>query len=272
MLAIRLLSGCVVLTLLAILSGCLVPASQLTAIEGQNTALTDRNRALEARIENLDVHTRNTEDLLIRTEEDLALLEKRSGLDRKQVANYRYERDKIHEQFQGLFNGPSGLTPEARGQLAEISKRYPNLNFDPVTGACKLDTDILFDQGEDTLKPGAEGVLSELVRVLQSPDGRDLRVVVVGHTDDRLIAKKPAREKYSDNFRLSTARAHTVGDRLRKLGLAHERMIVIGAGPHQPIAPNTSEEDRRKNRRVELFVMAPNVPVIGWTETIPSLY
>jgi flagellar motor protein MotB len=49
-------------------------------------------------------------------------------------------------------------------------------------------------------------------------------------------------------------------------------MIVIGAGPHQPIAPNTSEENRRKNRRVELFVTAPEVPVIGWTETVPSLY
>jgi chemotaxis protein MotB len=271
MLATRLLSGCVVLTLLAVLPGCLVPQSQLSAIEGKNKALTDRNRALEARIENLDVHARNTEDLLIRTEEDLAMLEERSGLDGKQLANYRYERDKIHEQFRGLFDG-SGVTPEVRGQLAEISKRYPHLNFDPVTGAGKLDTDILFDQGEDALKPGAEGVLGELVRVLQSPEGRDLRVVVVGHTDDKLIAKKPAREKYSDNFRLSTSRAHTVADRLRELGLAHERMIVIGAGPHQPIAPNTSEENRRKNRRVELFVTAPEVPVIGWTETVPSLY
>jgi len=94
----------------------------------------------------------------------------------------------------------------------------------------------------------------------------------VGHTDDRLIAKKPVREKYADNFRLSTARAHVVGDALRSLGLEHERMIVMGAGPHQPVAPNTAEDDRRKNRRVELFVLGPDVPVIGWTETTPSLY
>ena len=122
----------------------------------------------------------------------------------------------------------------------------------------------------DFPKPGI--VFKDITPVLQSPEGRDLRVVVVGHTDDKLIAKKPAREKYSDNFRLSTSRAHAVADSLRELGLPHERVIVIGVGPHQPIAPNTSEENRRKNRRVELFVTAPNVPVIGWTETIPSLY
>ena len=162
--------------------------------------------------------------------------------------------------------------PKRRGQLAKISKRYGSLFFDPTIGVSKFDTDILFDEGDDTLKPGAEDVLRKLVQELNSPEGQELKVVVVGHTDDRLIAKKPVREKYSDNFRLSTARAHAVGDALRTLGLAHERMIITGAGPHQPVAPNTAEEDRRKNRRVELFVLGPDVPVIGWTETTPSLY
>ena len=63
-----------------------------------------------------------------------------------------------------------------------------------------------------------------------------------------------------------------VRDALRRLGLEPERMGVAGFGPHQPVAPNLTGEDRQKNRRVELFVMAPEVPVIGWTETTPNLY
>jgi chemotaxis protein MotB len=129
--------------------------------------------------------------------------------------------------------------------------------------------DILFDDGMAELKPGAEDVLRQLVRVLKSPDARDLNILVVGHTDDRLVAGKPVREKYPNNFHLSAHRALCVSDKLRELGLDAERMGVAGFGPNQPIAPNSTGEDREKNR---LFVMAPEVPVIGRTETTPSLY
>jgi chemotaxis protein MotB len=136
----------------------------------------------------------------------------------------------------------------------------------------KFDTDILFDDGEAELKPGAEEVLRQLVRILKSPECRDLKILIVGHTDDRLVAGKPVREKYPNNFYLSAHRALTVCDELRRFGLESERLGVAGFGPHQPIVPNQLQEDRKKNRRVELFVMAPDTPVIGWTETTATLY
>ncbi len=87
-----------------------------------------------------------------------------------------------------------------------------------------------------------------------------------------LLPKRPARERYPNNFHLSTARAHAVADRLRREGIGEQRVGVAGFGPHQPIAPNVSPKDRRKNRRVEIFVMAPDVPVVGWTDSISSVY
>ncbi|NQT11774.1 MAG: OmpA family protein, partial [Planctomycetes bacterium] len=228
--------------------------------------------AQAARIENLGIHARNVEDHLIRTEEDLALLEERAGPDRKRSGSDQAKWENPDDPVMGLISENSAVTPEVRGQLAEISDENPNLSFNSHTGVSKLDTDVLFDVGGTELKPGAEAVLAELVRVLNTPEGRDLNVLVVGHTDDRLIAKKPVREEYPNNFHLSARRALAVSDRLRKLGLASERMGVAGFGPHQPVAPNRTDEDRRKNRRVELFVMAADVPVIGWTETTPGLY
>ena len=269
----RPLPAWVLLAILAAASGCaVVPKSQLNAFKAQNETMTEKNRAQAARIENLEIHARNTEDQLMRTEEDLALFEEQLGLDRKQLVNYEQERDQLHEQFAGLVSGRPGMPSEVSGRLAEISRRYPSLNFDPQTGIAKLDTDILFDVGTTDLKPGAERVLGELVRVLNSPSARDLKVMVAGHTDDRQIAKKPVREKYPTNFHLSTGRALAVSDELRRLGLGEGRIAVAGFGPHQPIAPNITPKDRQKNRRVELFVMAPSVPVIGWTETMPSVY
>jgi chemotaxis protein MotB len=273
MLARGAVAGVLLAGTLAASSGCLfVPKSQLTSLESQNKALVEKDQAQVARIENLETHSRNVEDQLMRAEENLALLDDQLGLDRSRLAGYQTERDQLHAQFLGMIRGRSALASEAGERLAEISRRYPSLQFDPYLGAGKLDTDLLFDEGEAELKPGADDVLRELVGLLHSPDAQDLKVLVVGHTDDRQIAGKPVREKYPNNFHLSAQRALAVSDELRRLGLEPERMGVAGFGPHQPVAPNLTGEDRRKNRRVELFVMVPDVPVIGWTESTPGLY
>lgn len=254
------------------LSGCLAPQSQVDALRVQNQSLSQQNRALNSQVENLQVHNRNTEDQLARAEENLALLDERVKLNQKQLGNYQQEREQLPDGAGRLTNWRSRLTPEIARKLADIAQRYPNLQFDPKAGVAKMDTDILFDSGADGLKPGADKVLAELAQLMKSPEGRDLRLMIVGHTDDRQIAGRPVREKHPSNFHLSTSRALAVADQLRKLGLPDERMGVAGYGPYQPVAPNQTAQDRQKNRRVEIFVMSPEVPVIGWTESVPSLY
>jgi chemotaxis protein MotB len=269
----RLVSACLLLAAMTVFSGCMfVPKTQLTACRLENQSLAEQSRAQLAEIENLKVHSRATEDRLIRAEEELALLEEEVGLDQRQLANYQRERAELHEQFKGLANGRVRVPPELSARLAEVSRQYPSLQFDPATGISKLDTDILFDSGEAELKPGAEKVLGQLVRVLKSPEAADLKIMVVGHTDNQQIAKKPAREKFPNNFHLSTARALAVADEMRRQGLPEERLGVAGFGPHQPIAPNASPGDRQKNRRVEIFAMNRDVPVVGCTDSIPSVY
>ena len=131
---------------------------------------------------------------------------------------------------------------------------------------------MLFDSGQSELKPAAQAMLGELAHVLQGPEAAELKVMVVGHTDNQPVAGRSARERYASNFHLSTARALTVADILRRQGLSEQRIGVAGFGPHQPVAANASAGDRYKNRRVEIFVMAPDVPVVGWTDSMPSVY
>ena len=96
--------------------------------------------------------------------------------------------------------------------------------------------------------------------------------MVAGHTDNQIIVGREAREKYSDNFHLSTARALAVADRMKRAGLPERRLGVAGFGPYQPIASNATAQDRQKNRRVEIFVMPSDVPVVGWSDSTPSVY
>jgi chemotaxis protein MotB len=271
--ATRLASASLLLGTLIVVSGCAWgPATQLAQYRSDNQTLAEQCQAQLAEIENLKVHNRNTEDRLIQAEEELALLEEDVGLDRQQLVDYQRERAELHEQFRGLANGRGYVNAQLSAQLAELSQQHPSLKFDPQTGISKLDTDVLFDSGEAELKPGAEKMLADLARVLNSATARDLKIMIVGHTDNQRIGGQATWEKFPNNFHLSAARALAVADQLRREGLAEQRIGVAGFGPHQPIAPNVSPTDRQKNRRVEIFILAPDVPVVGLTESIPSVY
>jgi flagellar motor protein MotB len=168
----------------------------------------------------------------------------------------------------GRVQIPAGVSD----QLVNLARKHPSLQFDPQTGVAKLDTDVVFDSGNAELKPQAEQVLSDLASVLQSTPAHDMRIMIVGQTDAQKIAGKETRQRYGDNWNLSTARAVAVAGYLHKAGVAEPRMGIAGYGGQQPIASNSTPADRRRNRRVEIFVIPPDYPIVGWTETSPSLY
>jgi chemotaxis protein MotB len=107
---------------------------------------------------------------------------------------------------------------------------------------------------------------------MQQPDARNLKVMIVGHTDDAGIKGREIRSKYPNNWSLSTARAAAVAAVLKESGIAGDRMGIAGFAEHQPISPNDTADSRSRNRRVEIFVVGPETPIVGWTETHASVY
>ena len=214
-------------------------------------------------MDNLQNHNQTVENKLIDAEEQLARLDQQSQTERKQLTALQQE----------MYDGHGNRLPEGVSrQLASLARRYQSLQFDSTTGAAKLDTDVLFDPGEAELKDDAQQMLGEFAHILRSPEARDLKLMVVGHTDGLKIARKDIRDRYPDNFHLSTARALAVAGYLKQSGVPDQRIGVSGFGDHEPIASNATAEDRRRNRRVEIFLLPPEAPIVGWTETTPSLY
>ncbi|MEJ5363127.1 MAG: OmpA family protein [Spirochaetota bacterium] len=74
-------------------------------------------------------------------------------------------------------------------------------------------------------------------------------VLIEGHTDDI------GEEQY--NLKLSEARAQSVMDYLIKKGIDKKRLSSRGMGETSPFLPNTSVENRRRNRRVEFLLVKP---------------
>lgn len=104
---------------------------------------------------------------------------------------------------------------------------------------------VLFELGRADLKPAAITVLKRLGDLFIKSDSK---IVVEGHTDDIPI-KSPV---FPSNWELSSARASSVVRFMESLGIASSRFTVIGYNQFNAVAPNNSEANRVKNRRVKL--------------------
>jgi len=101
-------------------------------------------------------------------------------------------------------------------------------------------TPILFDLGKTQIHESSLDILEEAV--LELNDNKTSYIIIDGHTDD---VGTP-----SSNRVLSYKRAQAVKEYLKEMGIDEKRLITVGHGEEQPIAPNTSSEGRAKNRRV----------------------
>ncbi len=108
---------------------------------------------------------------------------------------------------------------------------------------------ILFDSGEAELKPEGQRILEKIAGVLAQHTNRQIHVI--GHTDD-----VPIRRKFASNWELSSARAIAAVRFLQEhAGVSPRRLGALGYGEFHPIAPNTSNEGRARNRRIEVVIL-----------------
>lgn len=103
---------------------------------------------------------------------------------------------------------------------------------------------IYFDTNKTDLKPESKPSMEQVAAYLKQNPA--MKIHVVGHTDN--VGTLDA------NLKLSRARAAAVVAALvRDYGVPAARLNPAGVGSLAPVAPNTSEDGRAKNRRVELI-------------------
>ena len=147
------------------------------------------------------------------------------------------------------------LPPQTESALKKFAQANEGFEFDPKTGVSKFGADILFDFGRAELKPQAQTLLKGFAAIFNTPVARALAIQIVGHTDNRPITKAGTLQKHPTNWHLSCHRAIGVLQHLRSAGIASERMEAAGRGEFDPVAPNDSDTNKQKNRRVEIFVV-----------------
>jgi len=110
----------------------------------------------------------------------------------------------------------------------------------------KLDipSDVSFDVGRSAIKPNFAPILNQFATSLnQNPV---TTVTIIGHTDNT--------GSDAINNPLSVDRAESARDYLVSRGVARTRIATEGRGSREPVADNSTQQGRDKNRRVEIYV------------------
>ncbi|ERP32077.1 OmpA/MotB family protein [Chitinivibrio alkaliphilus] len=107
---------------------------------------------------------------------------------------------------------------------------------------------VTFDPGSAELKNEFMTILETVMTTIEDIPQKAIRVE--GHTDNVPISTP----QYPSNWELSSARALSVVQYLYGRGIDPAKLSAVGYGEYRPLVPNTSAENRQKNRRIEIYV------------------
>lgn len=111
---------------------------------------------------------------------------------------------------------------------------------------------ISFDRGSADIKPETLGILDFVSDTLKQEEFADRHIKIEGHTD----ADPIHNAKYDSNWELSAARAMNVVKYFQEVsGIPGDRLSGAGYGEYRPVAPNDTDENKAKNRRVDIIIL-----------------
>ncbi len=123
---------------------------------------------------------------------------------------------------------------------------------------------LLYAEGETAVHDSAQVSLAKIAKVLQAHPS--IRIILVGHTDDREAKTfatpqpgQPPPDLTTIASDLSRGRAEAVRQMLATAGVPSGRIVIDGVGADEPVADNATSKGRLANRRVEvkLYVARP---------------
>lgn len=131
-------------------------------------------------------------------------------------------------------------------KIEKKEKIEVNVELTELKQEAKLELkNITFETNSAELNASSFEELNRVVKLMQ--DNPDIKIEIAAHTDD------VGSSAY--NLKLSNKRAESVVNYLIEKEISYSRMIAKGYGEDKPLVENNSDENRAKNRRVELEIL-----------------
>lgn len=217
----------------------------IAGLRTQNRELRDQATSLKDRLQLME--EANQYAAIELNEKDQALVGHRQDLE---------DKERKLQQLQELI----GQQKRQREALREkMAKALGNFNADQLSVFSKngkvyvrLSEQLLFPSGSATLSSEGKNAIAQLAVALN--EHKDIHLNIEGHTDS-----VPIKFKFADNWELGTERATAIVRLLiNEFEIDPIRITASTRSQYEPIAENSTEEGRAKNRRTEI-ILAPKL-------------
>ncbi len=195
------------------------------------------------------------------TQGRVARLEQQSLEEQARVAQQSSEQEQLRtalvaataelERLQAVSLANDEQLAELRALRAKFQRMIDSgaldISFRRGRMIVEMPAAVLFDSGSAELSEAGRETVIRVAKVLR--DVPRHRFLVGGHTDN-----VPAVKQYKSNWDLSAARAVRVTETMTSHGLSARRLVIAGYSEYDPIANNSSDAGRQKNRRIEIIL------------------
>lgn len=261
-----------------------VPALLLVAVMAQSCVSTKKYQQLQTSYNQLDSNTRNLNGKYLLSERNVAVLTNRVASLEEQLASEKANSKSLQDALNKALNASSQgnvniskLVDEINSsnkyiqQLVNAKNKSDSLNMvltnnlthslsqqetkDVDVQVLKgvvyisLSDNMLYKSGSYEISDKSGETLSKIAKIITDYNNYD--VLIEGNTDNVPITSKNIR----NNWDLSTLRASSVVQSLQNIyHVDPKRLTAGGRGEFNPIADNSTEAGRIKNRRTQIII------------------
>jgi chemotaxis protein MotB len=171
----------------------------------------------------------------------------------QQVSDLEAELQQLESRLADERNRSEKMHADLKKALADLEKKE-KLWLEKEKGLSKISIPdaVTFASGSTKLTRAGMDILDTTWGVLAKYPKH--RIIIEGHTDNVQLTER-LKKRFESNWELSSGRAHAV---LHYLITKHKadptRLSAVGYGEHQPIADNSTDAGKSKNRRVVIAV------------------
>ena len=214
--------------------------AQITDLQSQNSQLTSANNDLKKQVSDLTTQngTLTTQNSTLTTQFDSY---------KKQCQANEQELKEVNDAMNELADNVMALQAKIDSAEAEFNDKGLEVHSENGIVYVDMKDNLLYKSGSAKLSEDGKKALGNLASVLNGMP--KLKVIVVGNTDTLHV------KGVADNWSLSTERANGVVRTLvKEYGVDPARLTAAGKGKFNPVADNSTNEGRAKNRRTEIVL------------------